>query len=418
MNAPIRIELSKPQFAFTKATDRFPCFCGGFGSGKTFAGIVRALKLKCRYPSLNVGYYLPTYDLVKQVGYPGFSEVMEAMGIAGQINRGDREIMIPWAGKIIFRSMDSPERIVGYKHADAVVDELDTLKPVDAKRVWNKIIARNRQVKPDGQRGTVAVATTPEGFKFVYENWKKAPKEGYTLHRASTYTNAKYLPEDYIPSLLATYPTNVAGAYLDGEFVNMTSGSVYQEFDRGKNDTQVLIEPGETLHVGMDFNVMKMAAIIHVQREGEPHAVDELVNVFDTPAMIKSLSERYPRHPIMVYPDASGQSRKSVNASESDLALLRGASFTVCVNPSNPKVKDRVLSVSAMIHKDGKRTYRVSQDRCPHLVEAFEKQAYDSNGEPDKSTGHDHPIDAAGYYIVYRWPIRKPATTINLGFAH
>jgi len=120
---------------------------------------------------------------------------------------------------------------------------------------------------------------------------------------------------------------------------------------------------------------------------------------------------------VMVYPDASGKARKSVNASESDLSLLRQAKWTVCVNPSNPAVKDRVLSVNAMILRDGKRRYRVNGDHAPHLVEALEKQAYAENGEPDKSTGLDHVIDAAGYYLAYRWPINRPVMTLNLGFA-
>ena len=133
--------------------------------------------------------------------------------------------------------------------------------------------------------------------------------------------------------------------------------------------------------------------------------------------MIRILQERYPNHPVMVYPDASGKSRKSVNASESDLSLLRQAKFTVCVNMTNPAIKDRVLSVNAMIHRDGERRYRINSDACPHLTEAIEKQAYADNGEPDKSTGLDHITDAAGYFIAYRWPINRPVMTLNLGFA-
>lgn len=390
--------------------------CAGFGAGKTYAGIVRAITLKCKYAKQNVGYYLPTYDLVKKVGYDGFQEVLDSMEIRHRLNKSDREITVSSAGKIIFRSMDNPESIVGYKHAHAVVDELDTLKTDDARKAWNKIIARNRQKCPDGSVNTVAVATTPEGFRFVYEQWKKqadALAKGYRLIRAATHSNLVNLPEDYIPSLQATYPANLLAAYLEGEFVNLTTGSVYAEFDRHKNDTDVVIQPKETLHVGMDFNVTKMAAVVHVIRDGDPHAVDERVNVLDTPAMIASLKEAYPDHPIMVYPDASGKSRKSQNASESDLSLLRAAKFTVCVNQSNPAVKDRVLAMNAMIHAGGKRRYRVSQDRCPHYVEALEKQAWDANGEPDKTSGHDHINDAGGYFIVYRYPIKKPAVKIT-----
>jgi hypothetical protein len=60
--------------------------------------------------------------------------------------------------------------------------------------------------------------------------------------------------------------------------------------------------------------------------------------------MIKKINEQVSGHPVLVYPDASGGNRKSSNASESDLSLLRTAKYNVCVNTRNPAVKDRVLS--------------------------------------------------------------------------
>jgi hypothetical protein len=56
----------------------------------------------------------------------------------------------------------------------------------------------------------------------------------------------------------------------------------------------------------------------------------------------------------------------------------------------------------------------VNPETCPHLVEALEKQAYDKHGEPDKTGGLDHVIDAAGYFVVYRYPIVRQAMSINL----
>lgn len=408
---PFRV--SKPQLRFIQAPERNPALVAGFGAGKTFAGITRALVLKCRYPKQNVGYYLPTYDLVKSIGFPGFMEVMEMMGIHGTLNKSDRIITVHGAGNIIFRSMDNPARIVGYKHADAIADEIDTLPTTAASLVWNKIIARNRQKKPDGALNTVAAVTTPEGFKFVYNRWQKDPAPGYRIYRASTFSNARNLPDDYIPSLYDSYPTNLLQAYVEGEFVNLTAGSVYPEFNRQLNDTDVVEQEHEPLHIGMDFNVGNMTAVIHVQRDGDPHGIGELTKVLDTPTMIRMIKDRWPKHPILVYPDASGGSRKSNNASESDITLLRQAQFQVCVNASNPAVKDRVLALNVMIHKDGKRRYRISQDRCPVAVESLERQAYDKNGEPDKTTGHDHPNDAIGYYVQYRWPIRKPSAVVT-----
>lgn len=401
-------QLSWPQYYFVTSRAKFPAIIAGYGAGKTEGGVIRALIKKFAYPKLNVGYYLPTYDLIKQIVFPRFEEILGECGIPYFLNESDKELTIyGFSGRIIFRTMDKPERIIGYEHADAIADELDTLKIDKAAEVWRKIVARNRQKKPDKCINTIGVVTTPEGFRFVYEKWKRDPMRGSQIIKASTMSNAANLPEDYVATLRDTYPAQMLNAYLEGDFVNLTQGCVYPEFSRELNKTPlgVGIKPNETLHIGMDFNVGHMAAIIHVFRDGDPCAVDEIVEVLDTPAMIAEIKKRYPEHRIIVYPDASGKNRKSNNAAASDIALLKQARFLVLAKSTNPFVRDRVASMNKMIHKDGKRRYRINVDNCPHLVECLEKQAYDKNGEPDKTSGFDHCVDAAGYFIHYKFPI-------------
>lgn len=400
----MNVNLTAPQWDFVEAADQFPAFVAGFASGKTHAATWRAIRLKLAYPKQSVAYYLPTYDLVRNIGYPRFAEILSAINVPHKINKTEAEIEFGPFGRLIFRTMDTPERIIGYEVADSLVDELDTLPTQKARDVWNKIISRNRQKKPDGSLNTVGVATTPEGFRFVYDRWVKNSAPGYRIIRASTMSNAANLPAGYVDSLKATYPSQLLAAYLDGEFVNLTAGSVYPAFDRHLNASRETIKPLEPLHIGMDFNVSHMSASVHVLRDGQPHAVGEITDILDTPAMIVQIKRQFADHPIFVYPDASGGNRKSQNASESDISLLRQARFTVCNNPANPAIKDRVLSVNQLIEA---RTYRVNPDTCPALVESLEKQAYDKHGEPDKANGLDHIIDAAGYFIAYKYPIQS-----------
>jgi len=394
--------LSEIQRAFVTSREKFPAFVGGFGSGKTAAGIARALALKSIFRDCNIAYYLPTYPLVEDIAFQRFPDLLDRNGWAYKLNKQSAYIEFPNAGKIIFRTMEHPHRIVGYEVAHSILDELDTLPIEKARDVWNKVIARNRQ--KCSMDNTVAVVTTPEGFRFVYDRWVRNPVEGYTLYRAKTMDNASNLPSGYIENLQNSYPSNLLQAYLEGEFVNLTAGSVYAEFDRELNATSETVKQGEPLHIGLDFNVTKMASVIHVLRNDEPHAVDELTGVFDTPAMIQLLKSRYTGHKIFIYPDASGNNRKSQNASESDIALLKQAGFIVMVNAANPAIKDRVLAMNKLI---GERKYRVNPDTCPELVESLERQAYDKNGEPDKTGGFDHVLDATGYCIAYRYPIRS-----------
>jgi hypothetical protein len=164
----------------------------------------------------------------------------------------------------------------------------------------------------------------------------------------------------------------------------------------------------------MDFNVLNMTAVVNVIRDGEPRSVAELVKVRDTPTMAQRLKERFQSkgHQVIVYPDASGQNTSSKNASESDLSILRAAGLTVQAPSTNPAVRDRVNAVNALILNDtGRRRWKINTDLCPTLTEAMEQQAYDASGEPDKTSGHDHPNDAVGYFLVQRWPIAQRMTS-------
>lgn len=410
----MQIRLSRPQLEFAGAQDQFPAFVGGFGSGKTHAGIARALARKLQYPGQNVAYYLPTYGLIKDIAFPRFAEMLTLMGIPFQINRSDKDIKVATFGKIILRTMDSPEAIIGYEVADSVVDELDTLPMEKARDVWNKIIGRNRQKKPDGSLNTVAVATTPEGVRFVHWRWVANRTTGYRVIHAATESN-RHLPEGYVQSLRDSYPPQLLAAYLDGRFVNLTSGSVYSSFNRDRCDSDAEIRAGEQLYIGQDFNVGAMCSAVAVKRVTGWHIVDELTGVLDTPELIKTINSRYPGHAIAVYPDASGSSRKTVDASKSDIALLQAAGFSVRAKPANPPVKDRIMAVNGAFER---ADLWVNARKCPTVASSLEQQAYDKNGEPDKGAGFDHMNDALGYLAVYEMPIRKPIAQMPIKFTY
>lgn len=422
------IELNIPQAEFLQLPQKFRAYVAGFGSGKTFVGCASLCKFSWESPRINAGYFAPTYAQIRDIFYPTIDEVAHAFGLSAKIHASNKEVDL-YSGKkyrstIICRSMEKPETIVGFKIGQALVDELDVMKADKARHAWRKIIARMRY-NVEGVRNGIDVTTTPEGYKFVYEQFVKAPREKpelgqlYGLIQASTYDNAANLPDDYIPSLRDSYPAQLIAAYLRGQFVNLTAGSVYPDFCRIANNSDAEERPGEPLHIGMDFNVLKMAAVVYVIRDGFPIAVGEFTDIRDTPAMCDAIKQRFSGHGISIYPDASGKNTSSKSASLSDISILKEAGFSVLANSQNPLIKDRVLSVNSMIlNAQGERRFKVNTARCPKFTEALEQQAYDANGMPDKTTGHDHLNDAGGYFLVYRYPVKKPqAMQINMGMA-
>ena len=400
-----------PQWKFIFSESKYPAFVGGFGSGKTEALIARAIIGKMAHPDNDRAFYEPTYDLIRMIAWPRFEEMLTSMNIPYRLTRHPHNVLqIDGCGQIIFRSMDTPARIIGYEVGDSDVDELDTLKRDDAADVWRRILSRNRQSK-DGQN-TAAVATTPEGFRFVYETWAQKQPPGYELIKAPTYSNP-HLPEDYVQSLRDVYPANLLNAYLEGEFVNLTSGSIYTAFTRDKCNTSITEENGEPLFIGMDFNVGNMSAVVHIKRDGKPIAVAEITGANDTPDMIEVIKSRYSGRSISVYPDASGGSRRSVNAAVTDISELRSAGFNIRAPRANPPVRDRINCMNAAF----KNGYKVNVDRCPTYTDCLEQQPYAKNGEPDKTLGLDHLPDAGGYFINHDYPIIKPATQIKFPMA-
>lgn len=410
--------MTKEQAEFFQLQAKYALFVGGYGSGKTETLANCALRDALTSSQALISCYEPTYDLIRLILAPRMEEKLLDFGIRYKYNKTENIIYTsnPQCGDFILRTLENPVRIVGYESYRAHVDEIDTLKKDQALAVWRKVIARNRQVLLDEEGlplddtfNRVSAYTTPEGFKFAYDTWVKNKKVGYDLVRAKTSSNP-FLPEDYVQSLLDSYPTQLIKAYLEGEFVNLNSGNVYPEFDRRANHIDATLNEKEPIHVGMDFNRLKMSAVIYVIREGEPIAIKEHTGVRDTPDMAKLLCERYKdkEHSIIIYPDASGANSSSKNASESDLSILRQAGLTVRVNSTNPAIMDRINAVNAMLlNGDGVRRLKINTNHCPELTEALEQQPYDKNGMPDKSGGLDHILDAAGYFIAYQYPIVK-----------
>lgn len=417
------LTLSRPQHIFlNELNTKFRAYIGGLGSGKTFVGCLDLLLFANEHTNTVQGYFGPTYPSIRDIFYPTFTEAAQLLGLDVDIQLSNKEVDIYKGdrniGKIICRSMDNPGSIIGFKIARALCDEIDTLRSDKAAQAWRAIIARLR-LKIPGVVNGVACTSTPEGFAFIYEQFVKTKSPLYSMVQASTYENEEFLPEDYIPSLLESYPQNLVNAYIHGHFVNLTHGSVYSNFDRVLNKTRREYKEGEPIYVGMDFNVGKMAAIIHVKDNGEPRAVDEIINAYDTPAMIEIIKSRYPKSTVRVYPDASGGSRKSVNAAVTDIALLEQAGFRVVSNKSNPPVKDRINAFQRMLcNNKNERKYLVNVDKCPTLADNLEQQVWNNQGEPDKTADKDHSNDAAGYFVAYEYPIIKPAHNLKVKFIH
>ncbi len=412
----MNLALTEPQEDFVFSEEPHPAMCGGLGSGKTQAGIVRLIIKMLSRPGINTGYYLPTYDLLRRRAMPGTEEILSSLGLSFKTNKSDYIITIDGYGEMIFRSYDRPERIIAYEVAHSLVDEIDTLPKDKAAQVWRKVSERNRQ--QCGEQNTIGCVTTPDqGLSgFVYSKWGKNPAPGYLLIKASTLSNP-YLPDGYVEQIRANYDPILAEMYINGDFVSLSRNKVYTFFNRQQHHTDRTLTNSDTLLcVGLDFNVGGTCASLWIIEGGKPISVDEFIS-HDTQDFVTKMA-RYKLfgRKIIVCPDASGRAR-STNASLTDIQMIEQAGFSVDAPDANPLIRDRVNCVNALL-SHGRMS--VNTDACPLLTNALETQGYDKKGEPEKFAEHpaiDDWNDGAGYFLHRRFPIERPVSTIHVKFA-
>lgn len=455
MGAKVGIaELTEPQgamFCMREWKIPFPLFVGGYGCGKSEIMVKNAVRDIMLFPGCYVGCYAPTLDLLFLNIIPRIELELTIRGIPYVMNAQKKIMFVRGGRQFIFRSMDNPGRIVAYEVHASHVDEADLMTTAKkGEEVWNRIIARNRQkwVKRNGKThkrhfNMVSAYTTPEGFKFTYNRWKKEPGIGYNFVQAPTSSNWT-LDKSFIENLENSYTPEQCKAYLEGYWTNIFTGTVYSYFDRERHHTDRILMPNERVYVGCDFNYggscgsiyvpetnaslkgisiqeldmlrrgavkpEEIASYKHLSEEVGLSMVDEFC-VMDTEQMVQKLQDEYHGRIIDMYPDATG-TKNATNASMSDIAMLKSANFNVVANASNPRIVDRINAMQRMLYQD---LWRINVDKCPKSTEAMEEHAYsDTTGLPDKFAGPgtiDDWNDSAGYCPAFKYPIKKITTT-------
>lgn len=413
-----------------QANARFRDAVCGRRFGKTFLGkaeMRRAARLAVHWGVSvedEIWYAAPTQKQARRVFWRRLKQAIPEAWRACKPNETDMLITLKSGHLIRCVGLENYDDLRGSGLFFVLVDEWADCKYAAWEEVLRPMLSTCQYTIPGAgtfKGGHALRIGTPKGFNHCYDTYRDGQEGGEPDHKSWQYSSLAggNVPAEELEAARRTMDPRTFRQEYDASFENY-SGVVYYTFDRRECSTTERIKPAEALHIGMDFNVMKMSAVVFVVRDGLPLALDEFHDVRDTPDMIEKIQARFQGHGIAVYPDASGQNTSSKNASESDLSLLKKAGFTVVVNSTNPSVKDRVNSLNAMfMNTYGERRLKVNIDQCPKLTQCLERQTYTDKGEPDKDPkkGHDHMNDAAGYFIVKRYPINQriaTATTLRI----
>jgi hypothetical protein len=383
-------------------------------SGKTYSLVAKQLLLCFRSQGFTHLFLEPTIPLIDDVALPKWNEMLERYAIPHTFKASPRpsfKLLLPGGETpVLLRSMENYERLIGVNAASIATDETDTTRPETAEKAMIKLQGRVRV----GNCPQIAAASTPEGYGWMYTFFEEQKAENKKLYRGKSEDNP-YLDPGFVEDLKLKYHPQLIKAYLNGEFVNLESATVFYEFDRNLHTTGIFLpERNERIVFGADFNIGQCHAVYGVIRPGpggqQLHCFAES-KVSDTFSLVAHLREKYPHHfasrLITCYPDASG-SHDSTSSTQSDHEILSSAGIQVIAERRNPPIAETLAHANVHMHRG---LVLLNPTTCHNTISSAERWSYDSKTlKPSKggATDYSHAGDALRYLI---WQVFQRAGT-------
>mgnify|MGYP003627835235 CR=1 FL=1 len=394
--------LTLPQKTVSDNPARFKVIVAGRRWGKSHLSMNEMAKF-ARFPNKKIFYVAPTYRQAKQILWDDLKAKMINCRWAKKINESDLTITLVNGSKIHLRSADNADSLRGISIDYLVMDECAMID----HKTWTEVL---RPALSDRQ-GHAMFITTPKGRNWIYDLWQGA----HTQHdwKPFSYTTLEggNVPAEEIEAARADLDERSFKQEYEASFINY-QGQIYYNWDPEIHLQRKPIDDmkrNEILHVAMDFNIDPLVAAVCRINGDEIHVIDEVyINGSNTFEMAEELNRRYPDNRLWVYPDASGQARKT-SSNTSDHNILRQAGMTLKVKGINPPVKDRLAAVNASLKSANGQVRLTIDPKCKNMISCISKQTYKEGTQiPDKSSGFDHMNDALGYLVHWINPIRRP----------
>lgn len=380
---------------------------GGYGAGKSFCDVQVLLMLTGAYmyskTPLTIGIIGVTIKLLTQTVLKDFKAALDQASIPYRDNAMKGQLTVG-SVTFIYLAMSNPGDIYAHNFCCALVDEMDELPAEKVLEVVKAVQERCRvHMPPPFDRDPfIFFSTTAQGMGGTYQLCEYFKKRGlkYAIVKGKTEYNTS-LAKSQVELLRKLYTEEEAKAYLDGEFVNLTTGRVYPEFNRKMHVCMRFpVIPTETIYVGQDYNSGFNASCEVVERAGHLFIVNShhWDYMGDAP---KRLRQMYPTNPIVMIPDASGKEIMSGFMDE-----VEDAHIQVMWNNKNASITERIMAVNKAIAWGQLSVMEYNEFEKDSLqdkiIMALETRDFDDTGKPRKGKGPnalDHGADSMEYAI-------------------
>ena len=396
------MQLTKSQSVIFVSLARFVTVCAGRRFGKTFLAVISLIQAAIKAPNQNVWYVAPTYGAAKEICWTMLINSIPAEYIA-KTNETALTVRLINGSYIALKGAEKPNNLRGRALDHCVLDEFADMRP----ETWYEVI----RASLSDRQGTAMFIGTPKGRNHFYDIWAKA-KDGADDWESFQYTtlDGGNVPVEEIEAARNDLDERTFKQEYCAEFVTY-SGLIYYGFSRELSVVECA-DNGGTLHIGMDFNLDPMSAVICIRKGEKLYAFDEIVMYgSNTDEMVAEIKDRYPNREIIVYPDPASRQRKTSAGGRTDLSILQNGGFMVKAKKSHALVRDRINAMnSRLLSSSGDRQLYVSP-KCKHTIKSLERQTYKEGTSIPNKDGFDHMNDAFGYLVEYLFPVRTEYDT-------
>ena len=380
------VALFPRQMRFVQDERRFPGYVGGIGSGKSFAGGVKAL---ARFDKPGLGaVFAPSYPMLRDATQRTLFMLLDDLGVPYEHYKGENRLTITQSGhEVLFRSLDNPDSVRGPNLEWAWIDEASLV----TKEASNVVNGRVRV----GNRPQVWKTFTPKGRNWCWEEYERDATGDesdpmHPLYRVETTENPE-LPDDFAYSL--GYTGRFAEQELGGEFVAF-EGVVYPMFSRSVH-VQTRETPDWATTLSVDVGTRNPTAILTGRKasDGRRHIAREVYRRgMSSDEIIVAIAEEADRtKPEVIFLDPSANDYILTLQRKGYPALKANNDVTFGIGVVTTALSDGMTIGPS----------------CVNLIAELESYHYpDNRTESDKPVKEfDHAADALRYLIASESPV-------------
>ena len=334
------MRLTKPQSKVYQDNSRFKVVVAGRRFGKTFLSTIELLTQAVKENNKNCWYVAPTYKAAKEIAWDMLIATTPREYIA-KTNETLLTINLINGSTISLKGAEKPDNLRGRAVDFVVMDEFADMRP----EAWYEVLRPSLS----DRNGTGLFIGTPKGRNHFYDLWTYGTdkRDDWSSYQFTT-IEGEQVDADEIEKAKQDLDERTFNQEYQAQFVNY-SGIIYYNFSR-EESVKKCRDDGSLIHIGMDFNLDPMSAVVAVLEGRTIKIIDEIVIYgSNTDEMVDEIQTRYPSRQICIYPDPAARQRKTSAGGRTDLSILQNAGFQVKVRDRHSAIRDRINSVNARL---------------------------------------------------------------------